>query len=621
MHINYFNFILLLAFKVNAISLPRNIPTELYQTVKISTSNLDSPIVQNQNVHNHTKRDLPFFDPFVGANGNDGTTTSTNQDTNGNLPKTSPNVALDYGNFIGGSLGNIESFTGIPFAEPPVGLRRLTNPIPPLNHYSNFDATKLPPACPQALPLTGNGLVENLLTEAELINQFTPLIGPVGVGQEDCLTLDVRRPKGIQKGANVPVMVYIYGGAFEFGATNVYDGSSLVSTSISQKTPIIYVAMNYRLNGFGFLGGKEVGQEGVGNLGLKDQRLALKWVQKYIGEFGGDPSMVTIFGESAGAISVSQQLTIMNGNHEGLFRAAICESGTASPIESFAEGGGQKDYDTVVSRSGCQGTPNTLECLRQLDFDTLYRAVSSIDGPAKVDGLPFRWIPRIDGDFITDTMKGSISKGAYARVPLISGNQDDEGTILTAGLLPLFSNGPLRDYLASTFFQKATSQEIDEVLRLYPQDPSVGSPYNTGFLNILTPIFKQVASMYGDIQFQAPRRQFLEGTQASMPVWSYIDKGFKLVPYLGAFHGTDVVNVLGILSGSRTVEYQSRWISFANTMNPNVAGYPDWPNYGQDRQMLEIGPNGSKGTIIDDFRQEAIQYINDHDSDLALRPL
>ncbi|EGG03717.1 lipase [Melampsora larici-populina 98AG31] len=619
MHTHLSTLILFVTTTVNAVSISRNLHVESHantntSAINITPLNRTSPTVQ--------RRDLNLGDLLDGTLfPNSDTGTDGQADTTQRASTSGPDVQLDYGNFIGGTNGDVESFTGIPYAEPPIGQRRLTNPIPPLSHYANYDATILPPACPQKFPPTGNRLLERLLTEAELINQFTPLIGPIAVGQEDCLTLDVRRPKDITAGANLPVMVYIYGGAAEFGATNEYDGSALVLASMEKQTPIIYVAMNYRVNAFGFLGGREVGQAGIGNLGLKDQRLALKWVQKYIGQFGGDPSQVTLFGESAGAISVSHQLMAFNGNHEGLFRAAICESGTAAPVETFAEGGGQGDYNELARYAGCDGQSDTLQCLRDIDFNTFYRAMSRINGFAEIDGIPFRWSPRIDGEFVTDTLDGSLAKGAYPRIPIISGDQDDEGTVLSVGLIPLITSGRLRQYLSSTFFSRASRQDIDNILRLYPGDPAAGSPYGTGIANILTPVFKQMASILGDAQFQAPRRKFLVGTQANMPVWSYIDKGYKAVPYLGAFHGTDVPNVFGWLPGPRTTDYQSRWIAFANTMNPNVPGLPEWPNYGKDRLMLQVGVFGSEGTTTDTYRQEAIQYLNDHSTSLAMIPV
>ncbi|KAH9816019.1 lipase [Melampsora americana] len=630
MHHHFSTLLFLVTTTVNAISISRNLyPGSLTKT---NTSDTDSTPL-NHTLSLAQRRDLDvgnLLRPLTGSLLSNSDTGSEDQgDTGSNdqvvttqrPSRSGPNVQLDYGNFIGRALGDVESFTGIPYAEPPVGQRRLTNPIPPLNHYTDYDATILPPACPQKFPVTGHRLVEKILTEAELLNKFTPLIGPIAVGQEDCLTLDVRRPKNIAPGAKLPVMVYIFGGAAEFGATNEYDGSALVSASIEKQTPIIYVAMNYRLNAFGFLGGKEVGQEGVGNLGLKDQRLALKWVQKYIGQFGGDPSLVTIFGESAGAISVSHHLTAFNGNHEGLFRAAICESGTAAPTETFAEGGGQADFDQLALHAGCAGQADTLKCLRGVDFDTFYRSVSRINGFAEMDGIPFRWAPRIDGEFVTDTLSGSLARGAYARVPIISGDQDDEGTFLSVGLTPLITSERLRQYLSTTFFPRASSEDIDNVLKLYSEDPASGSPYGTGLLNTLTPVFKQMASLLGDAQFQAPRRKFLRATQANMPVWSYIDKGYKAIPYLGAFHGTDVPNVFAWLPGPRTTDYQSRWIAFANTMNPNVPGLPNWPNYGEEKLMLQIGALGSEGTTTDTYREEAMQYINDHPTSLAMIPV
>lgn len=243
-----------------------------------------------------------------------------------------------------------------------------------------------------------------------------------------------------------------------------------------------------------------------------------------------------------------------------------------------------------------------------------------IEGPLGMQEAPFRWIPRIDGDFVTDTLIGSLTKGNFAKVPTITGDLDDEGTFLTLGLLPIMNESRLRNYLSKVFFQNASISETEEVLRLYPSNPASGSPYDTGFSNVLTPVSKRLASLFGDCQFQAPRRAFLELARAHMPVWSYIDKGFKWFPLLGAFHNTDLPFVFGWLPGTRTKDYQSRWIAFVNTMNPNVKGLPDWPGYGDDRQLLLIGAQGSTGTISDTFRSEQIKYLSSHPVSLALQP-
>lgn len=129
----------------------------------------------------------------------------------------------------------------------------------------------------------------------------------------------------------MPVLVWIYGGGFDAGgsADPRYNQSYLVNASVAIHKPIIHISLNYRVGGWGFLGSKEVAAAGESNIGLFDQRLALKWIQENIRSFGGDPNQVTISGESAGAFSVGYHLTGFNGKHDNLFRAAILQSGNA----------------------------------------------------------------------------------------------------------------------------------------------------------------------------------------------------------------------------------------------------------------------------------------------------
>ncbi|CCO33044.1 Lipase 1 [Rhizoctonia solani AG-1 IB] len=125
-------------------------------------------------------------------------------------------------------------------------------------------------------------------------------------------------------------MVWIYGGGFYFGSTIYYPGDNLVQTSVELNKPVIYVSINYRTGIYGFPPGQEAVDAGALNLGIKDQRLALEWIQKNIGYFGGDPTKVTLFGNSAGAVSTTYQALYKGGNIGGVFRAMILESGSPS---------------------------------------------------------------------------------------------------------------------------------------------------------------------------------------------------------------------------------------------------------------------------------------------------
>lgn len=141
----------------------------------------------------------------------------------------------------------------------------------------------------------------------------------------------VYRPKGTTAGDDLPVLFWIFGGGFELGWNSMYNGITWVEASLSQNKPIVMVTVNYRVAGYGFLGGKELLEDGSTNLGLLDQRLALQWVADNIQAFGGDPSKVTIWGESAGAISVFDHMVAYDGNNtykdKPLFRGGIMNSG------------------------------------------------------------------------------------------------------------------------------------------------------------------------------------------------------------------------------------------------------------------------------------------------------
>lgn len=223
--------------------------------------------------------------------------------------------------FIGSAGGFVENFKGIPFAQPPVGNNRLRPPVPldPYQSLGNVDATTLlPKQCPQFLlgediqipnvPGVAADVVETVVDSPLLKNNI------VG-GQEDCLTVNVQRPAGTKEGDKLPVMLWIFGGGFELGSTAMYDGSNVVARSVELGKPVVFAAVNYRVGGFGFLGGKEILAEGSANLGLLDQRLGMQWVADNIVAFGGDPDKVTLWGESAGAISIFDQIIGNNGEH------------------------------------------------------------------------------------------------------------------------------------------------------------------------------------------------------------------------------------------------------------------------------------------------------------------
>lgn len=343
------------------------------------------------------------------------------------LALTAPSVTLDSGMFLGVAAGDSNMFLGIPFAQPPVGDLRLRLPVPNAPYSGTHNATSFGLACTQQ-PTT-------LQIPPSIVSNITEFLSGGGVSQsgEDCLTLNIWTPANVTKGTKLPVVVWFFGGAFQFGDSSLYDGGLIVSRSVEMNMPVIYVSFNYRLSVFGFLASEEVKDAGIGNLGLQDQRLALHWIQKYISAFNGDPSKVTIWGESAGAISVALQMVANGGNTEGLFRGAFMESG--SPISVGDITHGQKTYDMIVSEVGCSGASDTLQCLREAPWGALVDAANKTPGVFTPQSLNFEWQPRVDGVFLSDNPQTLVARGSVARIPFVNGDCDDEGTIFALSTL------------------------------------------------------------------------------------------------------------------------------------------------------------------------------------------
>ncbi|XP_006455190.1 hypothetical protein AGABI2DRAFT_145418 [Agaricus bisporus var. bisporus H97] len=516
---------------------------------------------------------------------------------------TPPTVKLDTATLTGNSAGDVHQFLGIPFAQPPVGDLRFRRPHPIRAYNQSFSATQYGRACPQqkfTVPIL-QGIPQVIATG--VVNTLYTTVFPDG---EDCLTINVIKPASTIPTSKLPVLVWIFGDGFEFGSPKLYDGTAIVAKSIAIDSPVIFVSMNYRLSAFGFLAGKEVKAAGVGNLGLHDQREALRWVQKYIAAFGGDRTKVTIWGESAGAISVSLHMLANGGDTEGLFRAAVMQSGAPIPVGDIEQG--QTYYNAIVDSTGCSRANDTLRCLRTVPYDRLKAAMDATPNMSSFETLHLAWPPRADGVFLSDHPQRLVQKGWIARVPFITGTCDDEGTIFSFSTVNVTEEPQLINYLSNSFFPGASLPQILKLLKLYPENVSEGSPFNTGILNALTPQFKRIAAIFGDAAFEAPRRFFLNYTSGKQDIWVFLSKRFKLLPFVGSVHGSDMIN--SFFLGQ---ELQDYIIRFAVTLDPNSKGQLDfkWPKYTtQDPKQL-VFEDGLAPQVIgeDTYRKEQMDYL------------
>lgn len=507
---------------------------------------------------------------------------------------------------------NQDFFLGVPFAQPPLGPLRFANPQPLNTSFSNYEATRYSKEC------VGYG--------SDQWNYET---------SEDCLYLNIIRPFGYEH-EKLPVIFWIHGGGFSEGGApdQRYNQSFMVQNSVAIGKPIIAVSTNYRLSAWGFLSSQELTGSGDTNMGLRDQRLALHWLQENIASFGGDPEKVTIQGESAGGASVGAHLTAFGGRDDKLFRAAIMQSG--NPIAYSSYNGSiyfQPIYDSIVEGVNCSNSFDTLACLRQTPFETLNDFINGTNST-----IPTAFKPVVDGDFIQRYGSIQLEQGQFVRVPIIDGANSDEGTAFSDR--GINTTEDLRNAISSSYILPPSF--VDQLLSTYPDkdgflvpvelpaDYRPGPPYGAQY--------RRSAAIAGDIVFIAPRRQTVATwAKFGVPAYSY---RFNSIPAgipqdIGVTHFQEVSFVFYNLAGvgylpaaeppftgkplsyaELSREMDSSWISFVHDLNPNTwrvsnASSVEWPIYSiSNPQNFVWDANQTSYAEPDTWRASGISLIN-----------
>ncbi|KAH7913419.1 Alpha/Beta hydrolase protein [Hygrophoropsis aurantiaca] len=357
-----------------------------------------------------------------------------------------PVVDLGYTSYQGYTdvSANITRWLGIRYAEPPVGKLRWKAPQPPPLVSGHQDGTQQPPECYQG-PM-GASTTNPLKGSKRAISS-----------SEDCLFLSVYSPQHRVSGG-LPVIVWIHGGGYVYGSSSLFDGADLIKNS---NNGVVVVTVQYRLGLFGFLAGKAVKAGGALNAGLLDQHQALQWVQSHISKFGGDPSKVTIWGESAGAGSVLQHVVAHKGStHPPLFRAAMTSSTFLPPQYNYNDPIPEKIYGEVVKGAKCNSHSDTLACLRVASVDTLQSLNTQISRAGFVG--TFTFVPVVDGSFIAERPTITLSRGKVNGGALLSVTNTFEGTSFVSARNKM----NISDYV-STLFPHFGPAQAEEAAKAY----------------------------------------------------------------------------------------------------------------------------------------------------------
>ncbi|KAJ5927345.1 carboxylesterase [Penicillium verrucosum] len=503
-----------------------------------------------------------------------------------------------------------DMFLGMPYALPPTGDLRFS--IPHSNNVSWDGWKKAQAYGPHCLSYGKNR------------EKFTQ--------SEDCLTINVVRPhvKGVQR---LPVAVYLYGGGTTGGGSGDprYNLSFIVSKSTAMGKPFVAVSLNYRSSVWGFVSGNDVNRTGNSNLGLRDQHFALQWIQLNIEGFQGDPSQVTIWGGSSGASDVGIHLIAHGGRDDGLFRAAIMQSGSPLVETSLRNLSPQQAYIQLIRRANCFGVKDTLQCLRNIPFNELDHLIDIIsrDDPLTLDALS---MPTLDGDIIRAFPSRQLQTASLIRVPIIIGTTTNEGSTFAPGGLE--GPGRLERYLAGAW--QLPDEIVQKLLSLYPLSNN-GTESSDFVAGLHDDIFFQAAALIGDLELISSHRLTCETFARYASCFSFrfdaVPSGgdTDLGPAAGVTHGAEIGPVFQNIEGvgflrnpflDQSLAYFMMadligvmWINFITTLDPNGPSKAEtairWPAYDLERpQNIVFSDSVPSFTELDTARSEAIQYIN-----------
>ncbi len=486
-------------------------------------------------------------------------------------------------------------FRGIPFAAPPVGELRFRAPRPPEPWDGVREAAEV-----------GYGSMQTFIPGIELLGAWEMPI------DEDCLTLNIWTP-GLDD-AQRPVMFWIHGGGFASGsgATPIYDGQHL-----ARRGDVVVVTINYRLGALGFLYNQALtdGDDAhSGNYGMRDQIAALRWVRDHISQFGGDPNNVTIFGESAGGMSVGVLMGAAEA--EGLFHRAIPQSGAghhALPTEIAEE----------VCRRYCailEVSPDDAGLLRSIPAQDMLDAQNALAADPQTAALSGRYLmafsPVVESGFLETLPIDAVRNGRSRDVDLLCGTIEDEWTLLAAitGVNQMDEAGA-RSALAVTAGDADTANSLYDHYRDARAARGAGSDPLTVFDSVMT-----------DYVFRIPADRLLDAHSAPGGGQTYAYMFNQQSPAmdgrLRAPHAIDIPFVFGtgnemrpFIGGDPQTDQLSgfvmdAWIHFARTGNPGTRALPGWPQYRADqRYTMVLGPDVK--TIREDREREREIWTSD----------